>query len=350
MQSFSGVEWKINRTFWICFFMGWSPLCLQSPVLAVGPTRGILVVGGSGRLGRLICSKLVSEQKFDVVSVLVRNETAAREIPELRGCQLLVGDVSDGDSLTRAVSPLPEGSYTIIDVHGVKPPRLSKPSDLMGGQEKGLDHPAQVNLRGVKNLLLLMTSTNRFRKIVRVTGALVGRPSNIFAILFNLLLSFSNKYHQLSEIAIRESGVDYAVIRPTGIRMEPRARETGRRLICEPSNGKSVPVPGKISAEDLSDLCLLAADSAYISRSTLVVSTAEEDKLPKSLSTWTSWSDAIKSGVFIRNREDEITLAPHRLYATLFMAFFSSIVTLIAGFIITLVSHLFRGTGIFKTF
>ena len=326
--------------------------CYTLPIYALSsnaPTRGVLVVGGTGRLGRLICSKLVLEQKGCVVAVLVRNETAAREIPELQGCQLIVGDVSDCDSLRRAVATMHDGTYSIIDVHGVKPPRLSKLSDLLGGQEKGLDHPAQVNLQGVKNLLALMTSTDRFSKIVRITGALVGRPTNIFAILFNLLLSFSNKYHQLSEIAIRESGVDYAVLRPTGIRLEPPARKTGRRLICEPSNGVRVPVPGRISADDLSDLCILAASSPDISRATLVVSTIEESKSPKALSTWTSWPDAIRSGVAAMQTIGEKP-SPHRLYATLLLTCLSAFVALITGFIIKFASHLFHSVGSFKTF
>ena len=44
---------------------------------------------------------------------------------------------------------------------------------------------------------------------------------NPFRVLFNGLLSFSSKWHEASEIAIRSSGFDYTIIRPTEIVNEP---------------------------------------------------------------------------------------------------------------------------------
>jgi hypothetical protein len=68
---------------------------------------------------------------------------------------------------------------------------------------------------GVKNLLAAM-KINGVGKLVRITGSLVGKsPFLPFIFLFNILLSMTNKWHERSEIAIRESNIDYTVIRPT---------------------------------------------------------------------------------------------------------------------------------------
>jgi NAD(P)H-binding len=317
-------------------------LLLYCARYALAGQRGAFVIGGTGRLGRLVISKLVAEN-YPVVA-LVRNETLARELTELRGARLVSGDVSDMNSLNEAMRSLDMPGVTkisIIDVHGVKPPRFSRISDLFGGQAK--NHPREINYQGVLNLLALMRQeSGRFDKIVRVTGALVGRPSNLFAILFNLVLSFSNKYHQLSEIAIRSSGVDYSIVRPTGIRVEARAREMGRRLIIASGRGDDVPIPGKISALDLSDLCVICAEPSKLSRATVVVSSCDGQKLPQKLETWLSWTAALEARV--GPTDDEVTsLAPHRVFASLFASGLVSIAAILS-------TLLFKGLLATKTF
>ena len=190
---------------------------------------GVLVTGGTGRLGRRICASLRAQNV--PTTVLVRDLRAATALPELQGCSLVLGNVADIESIRQACRQASD-VQSIICVHGVRPPRLSKLSDLLAaGRPRDSDaasldpnHPATVNLQGTKNVLMVMQETG-IPKLVRVTGALVGKPNTFFSALFNLLLSFSNMYHELSEVAIRASGLDYTILRPTGIRDEPSCAE-----------------------------------------------------------------------------------------------------------------------------
>lgn len=128
----------------------------------------------------------------------------------------------------------------IIDVHGVTPPRLTSIFDFFKRNPNNLprNHPYHVNLCGTKNIIECM-KINNVNKLVRLTGALVGKNvifSPVVA-LFNIILSMTVKYHERSEIEIRKSGVNYAVVRPTGIRDEAPAADSNRTLIlCKTSS------------------------------------------------------------------------------------------------------------------
>lgn len=111
----------------------------------------------------------------------------------------------------------------VISVHGMRPPRFTKLSDLFRHPSLDPTHPYNVNYVGTKNILEAMC-VNQVRKLVRITGATVGIPllPNIFKVLFAFLLSCSSKWHEESERLIRANkNIDYTVIRPTGIVAEP---------------------------------------------------------------------------------------------------------------------------------
>ena len=179
------------------------------------PSKSILVIGGTGRVGRAIVPKLVDEG-FSV-RVLCRDIVKAKTFEELTGAELVVGDVGDMESLVSATA----GCATILDVHGVRPLRFAKITDLFTHPREIPGHPYQVNYLGVKRILVAM-EINKCQKIIRITGGIVGVSAfNPFRVLFNSLLSFSSKWHEASEIAIRSSGFDYTIIRPTEIVNEP---------------------------------------------------------------------------------------------------------------------------------
>ena len=113
-----------------------------------------------------------------------------------------------------------EDCHTIISTHGMKPPRRSKLGDLLRNPASDMDHPYNINFLGTKKILAAM-QINNVKKLVRITGALVNTNEfHPFVFLFNSLLSNSVKWHEQSEQAIRASGIDYTVIRPTGIVQE----------------------------------------------------------------------------------------------------------------------------------
>jgi hypothetical protein len=253
-------------------------------------SASVLVIGSTGRLGRVVTANLVSRGVNTVA--LVRDVNTASKLAELKGAALMEGDVTDIDSLKAATALVD----TVIDVHGVRPPRFVKLRDLFRAPlESDLTHPYSINYKGTRNLLEAM-ELNQNRKLVRLTGALVGASAfRPFVALFNFLLSFSNAWHEKSEKLIRESGIDYTVVRPSEIVDEPSCRgltypavgvlPQPRHLVAVPGDGiAKIPVPSKISKYDVASLCVEAAvkqrhhhhhhhqdgGSSFLSRSTVV--------------------------------------------------------------------------------
>lgn len=255
-------------------------------VFAALADSAVLLVGASGRLGRAVARKLVLQGVDTIALVRHPSRLTASQCDDLKGCKVVEGDVTSLKSLREAAACYKECKITsVVAVHGVKPPRFSKFRDIFGSREEDFSHPSSTNYKGVQNLLVLMQDLG-IPRIVRITGALVGKANSVFATLFNLILSFTVKYHELSEIAIRASGVDYVNIRPTGIREEPgvKLQQTARRLECVSPDDplRAVKLPGKISIDDLSDLVVSAsaasssntAGAGRLKRATLIVSTS----------------------------------------------------------------------------
>jgi nucleoside-diphosphate-sugar epimerase len=189
--------------------------------------KAILVIGGTGRVGRAVVPKLIKEG-FSV-RVLCRNLSQAKNLTELTGAVLFEGDVCNLDSIITASVDC----SAVVDVHGMRPARFSKITDLFTHPRNIPSHPYNINYLGVKKVLAAM-EINKVSKIVRITGALVDKSAFIpVRILFNFLLSMTTRWHEASEICIRNSGFDYTVIRPTEIVNEPRVvRMSSRAVRC----------------------------------------------------------------------------------------------------------------------
>ena len=219
--------------------------------------NSVLVIGGTGRIGRNVVPKLL--KKGYNVKVLVRSKEKAFFIKELKGARLVEGDVTNIDSLVNAC----EGCNTVIAVHGMNPSRFTKPWDFFVHPKHLGYHPYNINYLGVQKILAAM-SINRCSKLVRITGSLVDKPAFMWArVLFNVLLSLTGKWHEASEIAIRRSGLDYTVIRPTGIQNMPAAATTpNRTLVLLPGDSPALPpIPGGIAVEDVGELVVRSVTS-----------------------------------------------------------------------------------------
>lgn len=203
-----------------------------------------LVIGSSGRVGSSIVSKLIQSGVKTRVFYRSDNYTGSPSLPNSPLLEICKGNVLDTASLDSAMI----GCTNVIAVHGVKPPRLSKILDIITPLNMLEDnHPYKVNYLGTINILQSMKKNN-VKKLIRITGALVGRPvfMNPFIALFNLLLSMTIKWHEQSEIAIRSSGLDYTIVRPTGIRDEPLAKDSNRKLLLvQGDSDVKVKLPGK---------------------------------------------------------------------------------------------------------
>ena len=189
---------------------------------------------------------------------------------DFRGASLYEGDVGNLDVLLEVT----KGAGAVIDCHGVSPPRFTSPVDLVRHPRHVPNSPYNVNFMGIKRLIAAM-DINKVGKLVRVTGALTGTsPFSLRVALFNLLLSMTCKWHERCEIAIRESGLDYTVVRPTEISSEPSAGKTGRSLVLIPGDSDEKRKLGKISHYDVASLCVSAGleESSRLSRATVVLS------------------------------------------------------------------------------
>ena len=251
--------------------------------VAQGLSNRVLVIGSTGRLGRIVTSKLIGRGAEVVALVRSTSMESAAQLVELKGATLQEGDVLNLGSLVKAT----ENVEVVIDVHGVKPPRFIKLGDLFRAPRENDDtHPYNINFKGTQHVLEAMKANNN-KKLIRLTGALVGASAfKPFVALFNILLSFSNKWHQLSEKLIRESGVDYTVVRPSEIADEPSASQKTYPPLGEPveathllavpgdtNKKKPIPVPSKISKYDIADLIVeatLKSEPGYLSKSTVI--------------------------------------------------------------------------------
>lgn len=242
---------------------------------AVLPKK-VLVVGGNGRVGSQIVSRLVSQGV--TTNVLVRDLAVANKNPLLVGANLFLGDVNSIDDLKKCS----EGCDAVVSVHGMKPPRLTKFKELFfGASEKDLTHPYNLNYVAIKKIIAAM-QMNGIKKFVRLTGSLVGKsPFSPFVFLFNFLLSGTVEWNELAEMAIREAGksnqIDYTVIRAPEITNDKALAQTAfvsnTSLHLSPAdNDEKLPARRKISYQDVAGICLHSLTEPKLSKSTVHVS------------------------------------------------------------------------------
>eukprot|EP01039_Chlorochromonas_danica_P001906 gene1906-2084_t len=298
--------------------------------------KKVLVIGGTGRVGTRIVSKLV--QRGIETNVLVRDILKARCNPNLAGAILHQGDVSNTQDILKACG----GCDAIIAVHGPKPIRFSRLTDLFRHPKNDPNHPYSLYFLGMKKILAAM-ELQRVPKLVRVTGALVGRSAfNPFVALFNIVLSGAVRWHEQGELAIRQSGVDYTVIRPPEIVDEPplvQLMQSNQTTVDEldiSSQPSSAPPPRQhlhlqsyeknrvaskksvrmsVSVADVADLCIAGVVDEKLSRTTLLL-TKMAGEGPLTIAEAISKADIAP---------DRLPLTPrhHRLAAILYLSVFS---------------------------
>lgn len=227
--------------------------------------KRVLVIGGTGRVGRQVVHKLLHEGIPTNVLLRHKDEATVQSLSPFANSDLL--QVFEGT--VHSMNALLEASKdcdAIIDVHGPRPPRLSKLRDLFvfNPKQHELKHPYHTNYLGTKNILASM-HINHVTKIVRLTGSLVDRSAfNPIVLLFNALLSLTVKWHELSESAIRASHVDYTIIRCPEITNDPpltsdSENQIDRQLVLRPIYASSGPAKvddvireaSKVSNDDL---------------------------------------------------------------------------------------------------
>lgn len=113
---------------------------------------------------------------------------------------------------------------------------------------------------------------NRLRD--RFIGLSVGLSTwNPISILFSIVLSFSNMWNRRGEQVLRESGIDYSIVRPGGLKDDAPAQERGDKLLLasESWGEEAPPATTGISRTDVAGLLCLCLAEPCLSRATLRV-------------------------------------------------------------------------------
>lgn len=261
-----------------------------------GLSGKVLVVGGTGKVGLKVIKELRSLEV--PVRVLVRNLDSAGRIPLLASddnVEVVQGDVTD----KQAVSQAARGTAAIIDVHGVSPLRFTRISDLWRDPFSDPGHPASVNFAGVQNVVAACKE-HGITRLVRLTGLSVSLPaSSPVVCIFGALLSGTVKWHRRSEILIRESGLDYTIVQPSGLRDEAAARDSGNQLLlqCEALAAKpTLPAASGISRCDVASLCVAALGSDGCKKATLrCVSLQTGKPIPPGVEAASEWQSLLSA-------------------------------------------------------
>ena len=273
-------------------------------------SKKVLVIGATGRVGREVVTKLKGLGGVDI-NCLVRNLVSAKKLVELSNTNLIEGNTESIECLLDAS----KNCDVIIDVHGMKPPRFSKLSDLFTKPDGDKTHPFNVNYLGTKRIISAI-KINKVKKLIRITGSLTGKSPFLFPVfLFNLLLSMSPKWHERSEIAIRESGINYTVLRPTEIVNENEACRSNKSLILIQGDSiQRAPSFGSISIKDVADLCVKSAiNSSLLTNTTVIISSSKIESENQ------NWDSVVSMSNLSQDRKSFLNKQPHELALNLYL-------------------------------
>ena len=233
-------------------------------------------MGGAGRVGRRIVTRLTSSGCR--CRVLTRDPSSSAASSLLDACppgtvELTRGDVTElGPEGDAALAAAIAGCTQVVACFGAQ--RLSKITDILGvGSPETNDatHPAAVNHRGVARLAALAASAGTVRRFVRVTGMSVGyHPGNFVAVALNAVLSMTIKWQLLGEKAVRDSGLEYTVVRPGNLLETPRPDGS---VVLVGHGDAHVPA-GKVSRDDVAELIAISMFRANCADATIGVAGA----------------------------------------------------------------------------
>lgn len=188
----------------------------------------ILVAGATGRTGRIVVQKLID--RGEQLRVLVRDQDLAENLFG-RDIHTHIGDVRQIESLLPAM----DGIDTVISaIVGTRTP-------------VGKNCPKRVDYQGVANLVqaALASDVRRFILISSIAVTKPGHPMNCFGRVLD--------YKLKGEDSLRNSGMDYLIIRPGGLKDTAGGKNN---LILDQGDK----IMDTISRSDVAEMCLLGLD------------------------------------------------------------------------------------------
>ena len=232
----------------------------------------VAVTGTTGRLGRqavrILSSRgihtrcLLRHPIDSSVSPSIDGDASpsaiASYLSNLPHVTMVEGDATDVDSCRVLV----EGCDAVLALHGpVRPPPLQSLFRLL--PESDPMHSRSVNYLAMRNLIVAAGECG-CERVIRVTGKGEG-PTEPFTVLINMLGNMAKAWNYEGEQLLRNSGVDYTIVRP-GV-MGRDDVPTGRALALA-HDGRDMPVTA-VSHAQIAELCVDCLDYPNTRRSTL---------------------------------------------------------------------------------
>ena len=198
--------------------------------------------GATGKTGLEVVKQ--SLEKGHQVTAFVRDPS--RMPVEHDGLTLVTGDIFDLESVAQAV----QGQDAVICALGSS--ELKKTT---------------IRSDGTANIVKAMKAQNVQRLLVvsaMGTGESWDTLSLVNKFFYATLLKSSREDHEAQEAAVKESGLDWTIIRPSGLTEEPRTGiyEVGENILAKTS---------KISRADVADLILKELeDNAFVHKAVTI--------------------------------------------------------------------------------
>jgi uncharacterized protein YbjT (DUF2867 family) len=250
--------------------------------MTVDTKKLVAVTGATGKLGR---RAVVNLSKQGVPTrCLVRRDIPPDTQPNINGTsvqvaaylkslpnvELIKGDVTNQES----IETLMEGCSSVLSLHGPVPgsPWKSLLPPLLGGtREDDPSHSKMINYVGLKFMIQAAQSAkSKCSRIVRITGK--GEdPYGIFSILINMLGTMAKAWNYEGEELLRQSGLNYTIIRPGIMGTEP----IPGKVRALKDDGQDLPV-SKVSYDQIADLATECLDYDNAAKSTLTAMNVEE--------------------------------------------------------------------------
>lgn len=174
---------------------------------------------------------------------------------------MIEGDATDLNSCKKLV----KGCDAVLALHGpVKPPPLQSLFCLL--PESDPKHSKSVNYVAIQNLIDAAKEEPKCKRIVRITGK-GESPTQFFTVLINMLGNMAKAWNYEGEQLLRDSGVDYTIIRP-GVMSKTTDTKPEDKVLALADNGGDLPVTA-VSFSQIAGLCIDCLDYPNASKSTL---------------------------------------------------------------------------------
>ena len=264
------------RLFLLLLLSGTATLALsQKP-------QKVALIGTTGKLGREAVQKLVSEGipvkcllRYPLTGVTPPasledakdSKQIAAFLSTLPGVEMIQGDVGNVESLKELL----KDCTACLALFGATAPKpWFKALIPFAYPESKPTHPKQVNYIGVQNLIAAIEASDTCKRLVRITGK-GEEPFSFFSILINLLGGMAKAWNNQAEGLLRDSSVDYTIVRP-GI-MKDNV-DGGPNVLALKDNGGEMKTSA-VSYSQIASLCIQSLNYEQCKRSTLTVMNIE---------------------------------------------------------------------------